>query len=79
MKNEVKAILKSKIGPLIKRLRSEKCWTARELSLRSEVSEATINAVEREDRLPSLAVVGCICVALGIDMTTFFKEAQKKD
>jgi transcriptional regulator with XRE-family HTH domain len=79
MKNEIKAILKSKIGPLIKRLRSDRGWTARELSFRAEIHEATITSVERGDRLPTLLVIGCICVALGIDMTTFFKEAQKKD
>ncbi len=56
----------------IEELNKERGWSLYELSKRTEIAESTIYTWKRNNKYPSLPVLGKICNAYGISLYQFF-------
>ncbi|HML89869.1 MAG TPA: helix-turn-helix transcriptional regulator [Methylomusa anaerophila] len=58
----------------IKRIRCEKKMTQRELALAVGITREYLSAVENGQKVPSLALLGSIAIALGVSATELLSE-----
>lgn len=62
------------IGKNVRKYRTLKNWTLRELGKRAKLAESTISDIERDVSMPSIKALTRIAEALGIDIDYLFKE-----
>lgn len=60
----------------IRNERDQRNWSLAELADRSEVSKAMISKIERGESSPTTAVLGRLCGAFGITLSTFLVRAE---
>ncbi len=51
-------------------------WSLADLAKRSEVSKAMISKIERGESSPTTAILGRLCAAFGITLSTFLTRAE---
>ena len=64
------------IGQKLKRYRTQNGLTLEELASRCELSKGFLSQIENDITSPSISTLGDIVEALGMDMSTFFKEEK---
>jgi transcriptional regulator with XRE-family HTH domain len=62
------------IGARIRQLRVAQSLTLDELAVASGVSRAMISRIERTEASPTASLLGRLCAALGLSLSTFFAE-----
>ena len=67
-----------KIGNELRRLRLQRGLTQEELADRCELSKSFISLLERDLTSPSLDTLSDLLESLGVDLPTFFREADEK-
>ncbi|MGO4440059.1 helix-turn-helix domain-containing protein [Rhizobium sp. RAF56] len=70
----MEAELETAIGARIKQLRNARGLTLDELANASAVSRAMISRIERAEVSPTASLLGRLCAALGLSLSTFFAE-----
>ncbi|MDO9378162.1 MAG: helix-turn-helix transcriptional regulator [Nocardioidaceae bacterium] len=68
-------LLREVFGALLRRTRSERGMTLRELAAASTVSLAYLSEIERGHKEPSSEVLGAVCHALGLRMLDLVHQA----
>jgi len=66
------------IGTLIRKKRVEKSWTQEKLSTVSGINSRSVQKIEAGDRIPSLATIFKLAVALGITPDTIITPVWKE-
>ncbi len=65
-----------KISTGIRKERETRQWSLAELASRSNVSKAMISKIERGESSPTMMVLGLLCAAFGITLSTFLVRAE---
>ena len=68
--------LASKIASRLRLERETRNWSLAELSERSDVSKAMISKIERGESSPTTNVLGRLCGAFGLTLSTFLTRAE---
>jgi transcriptional regulator with XRE-family HTH domain len=77
--NQIESIV-SKLGEKIKRIRLEKGWSLKDLSVKSGISAAAIHKIESNGIIPTITTMMKISDALGKEVSYFIEERRgKKD
>lgn len=66
------------IGQKLKRYRIQNGLTLEELASRCELTKGFLSQIENDITSPSISTLGDIVEALGIDMSSFFKEEKEE-
>ena len=62
------------IGNRVRELRNERNLSQEQLALMAEITTAYLGQIERNEKNPTVAVVGKICMALEIELSDFFSQ-----
>jgi transcriptional regulator with XRE-family HTH domain len=62
------------IGKNVRKYRTLKKWTLRELGKRANLAESTLSDIERDVSMPSIKALTRIADALGVDLDYLLKE-----
>ena len=66
------------IGRKVKQYRTQNGLTLEELASRTELTKGFLSQIENDLTSPSISTLGDIVEALGMDMSSFFKEADSE-
>ena len=72
----IKDDLTDEIAARVRSEREARKWSLAELAKRSEVSKAMISKIERAESSPTTAVLGRLCGAFGLTLSTFLTRAE---
>lgn len=64
------------LGNRLKRIRSERGFSQRELAERAGISANAISLIERNENSPSVATLQSLATALGVKISYFFEEER---
>lgn len=64
------------IGNRVRELRNERNLSQEQLALMAEITTAYLGQIERNEKNPTVAVVGKICMALEIELSDFFSKNE---
>lgn len=64
------------IGNRVRELRNERNLSQEQLALAAEITTAYLGQIERNEKNPTVSVVGKICMALEIELSDFFSENE---
>lgn len=65
----------ARVGAAVKRLRSERGWSTRELAARSGVSAAMISEAERGAKSPTITILSALAAALEVPLSRLVDDA----
>ncbi len=68
-----------KMGPLIRRLRNDRCMTQKELAARLNVTDKAVSKWERSASLPDISLLLPLAEALGVSVTELLGGLQEED
>lgn len=64
------------IGNRVRKLRNERNLSQEQLALTAEITTAYLGQIERNEKNPTVAVVGKICMALEIELSDFSQKTR---